>query len=172
MEAPRPGDRIGLFELVAPIGSGSAGTVFRAVHTQTKADVALKLVHESRAAFFKRVYLELDTLRSIRHENVVRVYAAGRHGPWAYLAMEFVPGVPMRTWVEAASPNERIDRILRVGAQISEHRLEHIVSGARREHRRDRAPGRGGVQAQRHQGEPAPRAHAARAREELADRVT
>jgi hypothetical protein len=119
MEAPRPGDRIGLFELVAPIGSGSAGTVFRAVHTQTKADVALKLVHESRAAFFKRVYLELDTLRSIRHENVVRVYAAGRHGPWAYLAMEFVPGVPVRTWVDAASPNERIDRILRVGAQMA-----------------------------------------------------
>jgi serine/threonine-protein kinase len=119
MEAPRPGDRIGLFELVAPIGSGSAGTVFRAVHTQSKADVALKLVHESRAAFFKRVYLELDTLRSIRHENVVRVYAAGRHGPWAYLAMEFVPGVPVRTWVDAASPNERVDRILRVGAQMA-----------------------------------------------------
>ena len=119
MEAPRPGDRIGLFELVAPIGSGSAGSVFRAVHTQTKADVALKLVHESRAAFFKRVYLELDTLRSIRHENVVRVYAAGRHGPWAYLAMELVAGVPVRTWVDSARSNERIDRILRVGVQIA-----------------------------------------------------
>jgi uncharacterized RDD family membrane protein YckC len=91
--APREGQRFGRFELVAMIGQGGMGTVYRA--RDGAREVALKLLHpglQSRPDFLSRFQREAKAVSSLQHENIVRVLDSGveRGTPW--LAMELVEG--------------------------------------------------------------------------------
>ena len=72
-----PGVRLGVYEVVARIGAGGMGEVYRARDTKLNRDVALKVLPESfaadpdRVARFKR---EAQVLASLNHPNIAAIY--------------------------------------------------------------------------------------------------
>jgi len=95
-----PGTRLGHYELVAAIGAGGMGEVFRARDTHLNRDVAIKVLPASlagdveRLARFKR---EAQVLASLNHPNIAQIFgfdgATLPDGSTAhFLAMELVEG--------------------------------------------------------------------------------
>jgi serine/threonine-protein kinase len=90
----------GRYRIVAPIGRGGMGQVYRAEDLRLGETVALKFLPESLAndpAWLGRFYSEVRTAREVTHPNVCRVHdlvetedAAGRH--ICFLTMEYVDG--------------------------------------------------------------------------------
>lgn len=101
---------VGAFDLLTPLGRGSAGEVWRARHRRSGADVAIKVLTATEArgptwrAAFRR---EVRLLAALDHPAVITVLDAGELGregapglppgsPW--LAMELAAGGTLRAW--------------------------------------------------------------------------
>ena len=86
-----PGVRLGAYEILAPIGAGGMGEVYRARDTKLKRDVALKVLPEDfardpeRMARFQR---EAEVLASLNHPNIAAIYGVEDRA----LVMELVEG--------------------------------------------------------------------------------
>jgi eukaryotic-like serine/threonine-protein kinase len=82
------------FELLAPIGSGSMGTVYRGFDHEADEHVAIKLLHAVETA--DRFEREARVLSQIAHPNIVRYVAHGMTATGeAWLAMEWLDGVDL-----------------------------------------------------------------------------
>jgi serine/threonine-protein kinase len=90
-----PGTRVGPYEVVALIGEGGMGKVWRAHHTALKRDDALKVLPDAfvadpdRLARFQR---EAQVLASLNHPNIAHVYGLEQTGGVQALVMELVGG--------------------------------------------------------------------------------
>lgn len=85
------GSRLGTYEIVAPIGAGGMGEVYRAHDTKLKRDVALKVLPETFARDLERMarfQREAEVLASLNHPNIAAIY--GVEG--TALIMELVDG--------------------------------------------------------------------------------
>src|ERR1035438_960862 len=86
------GDRLGPYEILAPIGAGGMGEVYRAKDTKLKREVAIKVLPEAfardpeRLARFER---EAEVLASLNHPNIAAIYGVVEDRA---LVMEFVEG--------------------------------------------------------------------------------
>jgi Tol biopolymer transport system component len=86
-----PGTRLGPYEIIAPIGAGGMGEVYRARDSKLKRDVALKVLPEvfatdrERMARFQR---EAEILASLNHPNIAHIYGVED----CALIMELVEG--------------------------------------------------------------------------------
>jgi serine/threonine-protein kinase len=103
-----PGERVGPYELVAPIGRGGMAEVFRArrVDGTRGADVALKRILPAFAgepAFAKMFAIEAERAAALAHPHIVRVLDAGE----GWLAMELVEGWSLGRVVAALRPRGR-----------------------------------------------------------------
>src|SRR5215472_13928867 len=85
------GTRLGPYEILAPIGAGGMGEVYRARDTKLKREVALKVLPEAfannpeRMARFQR---EAEVLASLNHPNIAAIYGVEDRA----LVMELVEG--------------------------------------------------------------------------------
>ncbi|MFH1810766.1 MAG: protein kinase [Pseudomonadota bacterium] len=99
--------RIGDYQILAEIGRGGMGVVFRARDERTGQDVALKMLapeaqsHKDSALRFKR---EFRAIRRVVHPNVVRVFEAGAYHGSPYFSMELVDGKNIRRWLDGDEP--------------------------------------------------------------------
>lgn len=83
------------YEILAPLGRGGMGVVYRARHTQSVRIVALKLIvggAHARSRDLARFRSEAEAVSQLEHANIVRLFEAGQHEGWSYFALEFVPG--------------------------------------------------------------------------------
>src|SRR5713226_4249530 len=86
-----PGTKVGGYEIVALIGAGGMGEVYRARDANLKRDVALKVLpeafagHPDRMARFQR---EAEVLASLNHPNIAHIYGVEEGA----IAMELVEG--------------------------------------------------------------------------------
>src|SRR6202161_2379775 len=86
-----PGTKLGPYEILAPIGAGGMGEVYRARDTKLKRDVALKVLPEvfakdsGRMVRFQR---EAEVLASLNHANIAQIYGVEERA----LVMELVEG--------------------------------------------------------------------------------
>ncbi len=101
---------IGPWELISVIGRGGVGVVYKSIHRTTRRLAALKLLGpaplvDARAA--RRLAREFEVLRRLDHPNVVRVYEAGVHEGYSYLAMELVEGLDLRAFLSPAIDEPR-----------------------------------------------------------------
>jgi serine/threonine-protein kinase len=92
--------KIGRFELHETLGSGGMGKVYRAWDSERNVFVALKVLHHWLAAdpeARERFRREFATLKALRHDNIVRYYEAGESQEDAFLAMELIDGIDVKT---------------------------------------------------------------------------
>ncbi|MBL8917843.1 MAG: serine/threonine protein kinase [Myxococcaceae bacterium] len=104
---------IGPYRVLETLGSGGAGTVYRAVDRRTGEDTALKLISsgpalDPRAA--RRLAREFETLQHLSHPNVVRVYDTGVFQGYPYLAMELVEGLTLRHYLSLSDEDLASDQ--------------------------------------------------------------
>ena len=89
------GSKLGPYEILAPIGAGGMGEVYRARDTKLKRDVALKVLPAAfandpdRMARFQR---EAEVLASLNHPNIAHIYGIAESDTARALVMELVEG--------------------------------------------------------------------------------
>src|SRR5271168_5577040 len=90
-----PGTRLGPYEIVAPLGAGGMGEVYRATDTKLRRHVALKVLpmllasDPQRMARFER---EAQFLAALNHPNIAGIYGLEDSGTVRALVMELVEG--------------------------------------------------------------------------------
>src|SRR4051812_45896852 len=95
---PTPAVLSGVFpqlEILALIGHGGMGAVYKARQTHLERLVAVKLLSAERGvdpAFVERFTREARALARLQHPQIVTLYDFGRAGSWLYLVMEYVEG--------------------------------------------------------------------------------
>src|SRR5450631_1081913 len=115
------GSKLGPYEILAQIGAGGMGEVYRARDTRLLRDVALKILPEDvsreprRAARFER---EARAASALNHPNIVSVYDVGREGDIAYIVSELVDGESLRPAI-AQGPLP-VRRVIDTATQIAE----------------------------------------------------
>ena len=70
-----PGARLGPYEIIAPIGAGGMGEVFKALDTRLNRLVAIK---KGLAPFSERFEREAHAIASLNHPNICSLYDVGR----------------------------------------------------------------------------------------------
>ena len=87
----------GRFELVAPLGAGGMGTVYRARDRQLDLDVAVKVLRlGDDANAVRRFHSEVRLARLVKHPNVCSVHEYGESEGVVYCVMELVEGRNLR----------------------------------------------------------------------------
>jgi Tol biopolymer transport system component/predicted Ser/Thr protein kinase len=84
-----PGDHLGPYEILALVGKGGMGEVYRAHDDRLRRDVAIKV---SNSQFTERFTREARTIASLNHTNIAHLYDVGPN----YLVMEFVEGEDLK----------------------------------------------------------------------------
>lgn len=102
----QPGDPVGPYRLVRPIGSGGMAEVWlaRRADGAFEREVALKtpVRLEQRQGLARRFAVERDILATLEHPRIARFYDAGTsHDGRPYLALEYVPGRNLLHWADA-----------------------------------------------------------------------
>ena len=100
------GTRIGAYEIVALLGSGGMGDVYRAVDTRLGRPVAVKFLSDdlADAAGRRRFQREAQLASSLNHPHILTVYDVGELEDRHYLVTELVDGGTLRDWVVTARP--------------------------------------------------------------------
>jgi Tol biopolymer transport system component/predicted Ser/Thr protein kinase len=106
-----PGARLGPYEIVAPIGAGGMGEVYRARDTRLDRQVAIKVVREQFNLRFER---EARTISQLSHPNICALFDVGEN----YLVMELLEGETLADRLtRGALP---LADVLKYGVQIAE----------------------------------------------------
>src|SRR6202521_5296293 len=98
------GTKLGPYEILAPIGAGGMGEVYKARDPRVNRDVAIKV---SAARFTERFGREARAIAALNHPNICTLYDVGPN----YLVMEYVEG-------ESPKGPMPLDDALRIAAQI------------------------------------------------------
>jgi len=106
------GTKLGPYEILAPIGAGGMGEVYRAKDTKLKRDVAVKVLPEAFASDLERMarfQRQAEVLASLNHTDIAQLYGAEERA----LVMELVEGATL------AGPLP-LDRALGYARQIAD----------------------------------------------------
>jgi serine/threonine protein kinase len=116
-----PGTRLGPYEVVAQIGVGGMGEVYRATDTKLKRQVALKILPASLAADpdrLGRFQREAEVLASLNHPNIAAIYGLEDADGVKALVMELVEGPTLADRITQGAI--AIDEALPIAKQIAE----------------------------------------------------
>jgi len=89
------GTLIGPYEILAPLGAGGMGEVYRARDARLSRDVALKILSPRLAGdpvLCARFEQEARTAGSLNHPNIVTIFDIGRDGGIVHIVSELVEG--------------------------------------------------------------------------------
>lgn len=95
--------RLGDFEIVKKLGQGGMGAVFKARQISLDREVALKVLAKHLAdneEFVQRFYREAKVMAKLDHENIIRCYGVGQDKGLHFLAMEYVDGGSLQSWLD------------------------------------------------------------------------
>src|SRR6266545_2483035 len=116
-----PGTRLGPYEIVAPLGAGGMGEVYRAADTNLKRQVAIKVLPQTvgadpeRLARFQR---EAEMLAALNHPNIAHIHGLEQSDGVRALVMELVEGPTLADRI-AQGPIS-VDEALPIAKQIAE----------------------------------------------------
>jgi len=119
---PTAGSRLGPYEVVALIGAGGMGEVYRARDSRLGRDVAIKVLpqhlsaHPEVRARFER---EARTVSGLNHPNICVLHDIGREGEVDFLVMELIEGETLAERIARAGALPLAD-VLKIGAQIAD----------------------------------------------------
>jgi serine/threonine protein kinase/Tfp pilus assembly protein PilF len=104
-----PGTRLGPYEILAPIGAGGMGEVYKATDTRLDRVVAVKVL---ASEFSERFEIEARAISAVNHPNICALYDIGTFDGRGYLVLEYLEGSPVHGPMRA-------DDALRVALQIA-----------------------------------------------------
>jgi len=145
------GDHVGPYEVVAELGEGGMGEVYRARDTRLGREVAIKILRADRIDDRRRFEREARTIAGLDHPNLLTIFDVGTEGGTDYLVTELLRGETLRarldrtgrlSWIETARIAEAIAR----GLAVAHARP---LSRCARARRSGRAKARDGVGAAR-----------------------
>ncbi len=121
---------IGQYKLLAKLGQGGMGAVYKALHTRLNRLVALKVLPAERlqdAAAIARFDREMRAVGALAHENIVAAHDAGEIDGTHYLVMELVDGADLGTIArdQAPLPVAEACEIIRQAALGLQHAYEN-----------------------------------------------
>jgi serine/threonine protein kinase len=111
------GTRFGAYEIIAPLGSGGMGEVYRARDTRLHREVALKVLAPSVAAdpsHLARFEQEARHVAALSHPNIVALFDIGSENGATYLVSELVDGTTLR------GVSLPVRKVTEIGAQIAD----------------------------------------------------
>ena len=100
------GSRLGPYELLAPLGAGGMGEVYRARDARLERYVALKVLPDSLSRETERLSRfekEARSASALNHPNIVTIYDIGTAEGTSYIAMELVEGKTLRELLHAGA---------------------------------------------------------------------
>jgi len=100
------GDRLGPYEILAPIGAGGMGEIYKARDTRLNRVVAIKVCKEQ---FSQRFEQEARAIATLNHPHICTLHDVGPN----YLVMEYIDGQPLKGPLP-------LDDALRFAAQIAD----------------------------------------------------
>ena len=116
-----PGTRLGVYEVVAQIGEGGMGQVFRATDTKLKRQVAIKILPPSVAADHDRLarfQREAEVLASLNHPHIAGIYGLEENAGVTALVMELIEGEDLSQRI--ARGRIPIDEAVAIAKQIAD----------------------------------------------------
>jgi Tol biopolymer transport system component len=118
------GTKLGPYEIVAPVGAGGMGEVYRAKDTRLDRTVAIKVLpaHLSSDPELKqRMEREAKAISALQHANICTLYDIGMQEGTQFLVMEYLEGQTLADRLgKGALP---LDQVLKIGTEIA-HALE------------------------------------------------
>ncbi len=126
------GTRLGLYEILAPIGAGGMGEVYRARDQKLDRDVAIKVLPLSVAAdseALARFELEAKAVAALSHPNILSIFDFGMQDGVAYAVMELLEGESLRKKLEAGplTPKQAVDYAIQIARGLSAAHEKGIV---------------------------------------------
>ncbi len=116
-----PGTRLGNYEVIAPLGAGGMGEVYRARDLRLDRDVAVKILPGDFATDpdrVRRFEAEARAASALNHPHIISIFETGQTDSISYFAMELVDGLPLDQWVRQQKPG--LPRLLVVIAQVAD----------------------------------------------------
>ncbi len=115
------GTKLGPYEILAPLGAGGMGEVYKAKDTRLDRTVALKVLAQHLASApesRQRFEREAKTISQLSHPHICALYDVGREGDTEYLVMEYLEGETLTDRLaKGALP---LDQTLRFGQEIAD----------------------------------------------------
>jgi Tol biopolymer transport system component len=105
-----PGARLGPYEILAPLGAGGMGEVYRARDPRLGREVAVKVLPKSfsqDADRLRRFEQEARAAGLLNHPNVTAVYDIGQHDAAPYVVSELLEGETLRSVLAGGRPSTR-----------------------------------------------------------------
>src|SRR5262252_9472969 len=94
------GSRLGPYEILAPLGAGGMGEVYRARDPRLARDVAIKVLpplYSDDSDRLRRFEQEAKAAGVLNHPNITAVYDIGRHDGSPYVVQELLEGETLRS---------------------------------------------------------------------------
>src|SRR5512134_3384025 len=96
--------KLGRYAIQSELGRGAMGVVYKATDTALERTVAVKTVNmtlerDGAEKYEARFYQEARAAGSLNHPNIVTVYDIGKAGDIAYMALELIDGVELRSLI-------------------------------------------------------------------------
>ena len=113
------GTKLGPFEIIAPIGAGGMGEVYRARDTRLGREVALKILHASigrEPDRLRRFEQEARAVAALNHPNILAIHDIGDHAGTPFIVSELLEGDSLRAELNGPLPQRKT---IEYGVQIA-----------------------------------------------------
>jgi serine/threonine protein kinase len=117
MDAWAPGTQIGPYALLAPIGAGGMGEVWKARDTRLARVVAIKRLKAAHTARFEQ---EARAIAALNHPHICQLYDVGP----GYLVMEYIEGSPLSG---PLAPEESMRLAIQIASALEEAHSRGIL---------------------------------------------
>jgi eukaryotic-like serine/threonine-protein kinase len=126
------GTKLGPFEILAPLGAGGMGEVYRARDTRLGRDVAIKVLPESfanDAERLRRFEQEARAIATLNHPNILSVHDIGEQESTHYLVAELLEGETLREKLSGGALPQRkaIEYALQIAAGLGAAHQKGVV---------------------------------------------
>src|SRR5262245_32690346 len=115
------GSRLGVYEILSPLGAGGMGEVYRARDTKLAREVAIKVLPEEFSIDRERLFRfeqEARSASALNHPNIVTIHDIGRENSVSFISMELVHGQTLRDLLAQGPLSNK--RLLSLAAQIAD----------------------------------------------------
>jgi len=128
----QPGSRLGPYEILAPLGAGGMGEVYRARDPRLKREVAVKVLPTSFSQDtdrLRRFEQEAQAAGALNHPNITAVHDIGTHEGQPYIVTELLEGETLRSRLGpgAISPRKSLDYAIQIARGLAAAHEKGIV---------------------------------------------